>query len=172
MAEKERYILFIDPDNCDGCRLCEMICALKNTGSIISPTKARIRVMKRETLGIDVPMVCRQCEDPPCRNVCPTNAITIDPKTGAVVVLEDRCIGCRECMLACPFGAISFDVEKRVCVICDLCGGDPQCVKICQWGAIRYVRYDVAEALKRRKAMEKLQEATIKAREVFRGPLV
>lgn len=167
MVEKNRYILFVDPDICNGCRLCEMICALRTTGSVISPTKARIRVVKRETLGVDVPMVCRQCEDPPCRNVCPANAITVNPKTSAIMVLEDRCIGCRECMLACPFGAISFDDDKRVCVICDLCDGDPQCVKICLWDAIRYVKSDVAGNLKRRKAMEKLQEATIRAREML-----
>lgn len=172
MVEKERYILFIDPDNCDGCRLCEMICALKTTGSLISPTKARIRILKRETLGVDVPIVCRQCEDPPCRNVCPANAITIEPKTGAMIVLEERCIGCRECMLACPFGAVSFDAERRVCVICDLCGGNPLCAKICKWGGITYIRADTAEILKKRKAMERLQEATIKVREKFRGPFL
>jgi Fe-S-cluster-containing hydrogenase component 2 len=140
-----------------------MICSLNATGSIISPAKARIRVVKREILGVDLPLVCKQCEDPPCKNVCPVNAIGVDFNTGAIIVFDNRCIGCRECMLACPFGAINFDVMKRVCTICDLCKGDPQCVNICPYQAIRYIKSDVAASLRRSKALERFQEATFKA---------
>lgn len=160
-----RYILTVDPDRCDGCRLCEMICSLKKTGDLISPTKARVRVMKRETMGVDIPVVCRQCEDPPCRDLCPTNAITRHHETGAIVIDDKRCIGCRECMLACPFGAISFDTDRGVCVTCDLCEGDPACAKMCQWDVIKYERADLADLARRREAMEKIRTAASKAGE-------
>jgi len=159
-------MLFVDADLCNGCRLCEMICSLKATGSIISPSQARIRVVKRELLGVDLPIVCKQCEDPPCKNVCPVNAIRVNSDTGAIIVFNDRCIGCRECMLACPFGAINFDVTKRVCTICDLCNGDPQCVHMCPYQAIRYIKSDVAASLRRSKALERFREATFKAKDM------
>lgn len=169
MVKKQRYILYVDAERCDGCRRCEMMCSLVKTKNLINPVKSRIRVLKREVLGIDVPIVCRHCEDPLCRNVCPVDAILLDEKTGAVLIIEDRCIGCRECMLACPFGAISFDVDKGICVKCDLCGGVPACVEECMWNVLNYVRADLADQTQKRRAMERLQEAIIRSREITTG---
>jgi len=163
-----KHVLTMDADQCDGCRLCEMMCSLVKTGGTISPVKARVRVVKIETLGIDVPMICYHCEDPPCKAVCPTAAIYRSGETDAVLVEESRCIGCRECMVACPFGAILFDESKGVVAKCDLCDGNPACVKICEQahppGVIHYIRSDMSEKDKRRRAMYKLQEAAIKSR--------
>jgi len=149
-----------------------MMCSLVKTDGIISPVKARMRVVKMEALGIDVPMICYHCEDPPCKAVCPTGAIYRKRETDAVLVDESRCIGCRECMLACPFGAIIFERSRGVVAKCDLCDGDPACVKICEQahppGVIHYTRSDMAEKDKRRRAMYKLQEATIKSRTAAR----
>jgi len=156
-----QYVLVVNPDICNGCRRCEMTCSLKKTGNVISPTKSRIRIIKIETIGVDTPMVCRHCLDAPCKNVCPTHAIFTDSQTGAVLIEENKCIGCRECMLACPFGAISLDVDRGALVKCDLCQGDPACVKTCMWGAITYERAGLADIRKKREAMERLQEAVI-----------
>jgi len=143
------------------------MCSLVKTGNLISPVKSRIRVLKREILGVDVPIVCHHCEDPPCRDVCPVNAIMIDMKTGAVLIREDRCIGCRECMVACPFGAVSFDVNRGVCVKCDLCEGKPRCIEVCEWGVLSYRRADLADLPKKRRTMERLQESIIRSREIM-----
>jgi len=159
-----QYILLVDPEKCDGCRRCEMICSLAKTGNEFNPMKARIRIMKKEAMGIDVPMVCRHCEDPPCRKVCSTNAIYRDRKTGATLINEHLCIGCRECMLVCPFGALAFDPIKRVIINCDLCQGKPKCVEVCLNDAIKYVRADRADLYKKVSAMEKEMDAIIKAR--------
>ena len=53
------------------------------------------------------------------------------------------------CLEACPFGAIFFDSEQGVAIMCDLCGGDPACVKRCATGAIRYGKGDVEARWKR-----------------------
>ena len=71
-------------------------------------------------------------------NACPTGALSKDPKTKAILVDRGKCIGCRKCSEACPFGSITFSEEKAR--VCDLCGGDPQCVKACPTGAVSYGR--------------------------------
>lgn len=136
---KLRRFLQVDLDKCTGCRTCEMVCSLTHS-SECNPLKSSIRVTRMKLKGVMIPVYCKQCEDPPCRNVCPANAITVEPKTGAIMVLDERCIGCRECILVCPFGAIFFDADKRVPIICDLCDGDPQCVKYCIDEAMIYPR--------------------------------
>lgn len=59
------YVLMPDPEICTGCRLCEMVCSLVKNEGTITPNKAYVRVMKREVQGIDVPLICYHCEDPP-----------------------------------------------------------------------------------------------------------
>ncbi len=72
-------------------------------------------------------MVCRACPDPPCARVCPTDALI--PRAGGGVRLQaDLCIGCGNCVEACPFGAIFWDTEQnkpQVCVYCGYCA--PYC---------------------------------------------
>ena len=61
---------------------------------------------------------------------CAPDAITRDPSSSAVIIDYGRCIQCGACVGACPFGAISLDLEGKP-VKCDLCGGNPKCVKDC-----------------------------------------
>lgn len=134
--------------NCTGCRICELICALEK-GDGCNPAKARIKIIKVEESGTDVPGICQHCEDPPCQDVCPVEAIIRDPDTGAVILMEDVCIGCRACTLVCPYGAITMDVDRGVMIKCDLCQGNPQCVEFCPKGALIYERPDVIDARNR-----------------------
>ena len=71
--------------------------------------------------------------------VCPREAIYRDNAEGRVMVDYDRCISCKMCVAACPFGAMGFDSERRSVHKCDLCNGDPQCVRFCFPGALTYV---------------------------------
>ena len=83
---------------------------------------ACIRVFKNEEEGIDTPIICRQCENAPCIEACPTRALARDDRTHAVVVSEEYCIGCGECVEACAFGAVVVDAETHKAWKCDLCG--------------------------------------------------
>jgi len=147
----------VNIDKCTGCRLCELACSLKNSGEC-NPATAMIQVVGFDEL-FSVPMMCLQCEKPYCANVCPTGAIVRDNATGTVVVLKQKCIGCKLCTMACPFGNISFSSVKRVAVKCDLCGGEPQCVTFCPTKALEFKEADTAMASKKSTLSEKLRKA-------------
>jgi formate dehydrogenase alpha subunit len=93
-----------------------------------------------------MPMHCRHCEVPYCKQVCPTMAIT---RQGDVIYLDaDKCIGCRQCAMVCPFGVMHWDGMRMVVRKCDLCiqrtseGGQPACVEVCPTGTLEYDELD------------------------------
>ena len=149
--------LYIDHEKCTGCRLCELVCAVKHYG-ISNPARARIKVMKWEQEGIYVPISCQQCQDAPCLNICPVKAISRDEELARVVVDYDKCIGCRLCVAVCPFGAMSFNVIDKQVLKCDLCDGDPQCVRFCDRKAVDFVSPDEVSIDKKRTAAERLSK--------------
>jgi Fe-S-cluster-containing hydrogenase component 2 len=125
--------IMINPSLCTGCRYCEAICSLSHSeNGAINLRKARISVYSDIQKGIDIPNTCRQCSKPACKGTCEYDAISIDPKLGCIKIDETKCIGCLKCVEACPFGAIYYDEEMRLPLVCDLCGGDPMCVKFCR----------------------------------------
>jgi Fe-S-cluster-containing dehydrogenase component len=95
-------------------------------------------VVKWEREGIFVPINCRRCEKPACEQVCPKHATYRNFDTGALEVDAARCIGCLNCVSACPFGATFVDPESGEVLKCDLCDGDPTCVKVCPTGALTF----------------------------------
>jgi Fe-S-cluster-containing dehydrogenase component len=84
--------------------------------------------------GVDFPHFCAQCKDYPCVQVCPVKALSIDSKTSAVLVDNEECIGCGQCIDACPGRVPHMHPTGNHILICDLCGGDPRCVKVCREG--------------------------------------
>ncbi len=130
--------LSIDPSKCTGCLQCELACSLDNEG-VFNPSKSRIKVFNFERKGRFVPYTCTQCSEAWCAEACPTNAITVDRETGAKVVSDSLCVGCKVCTIACPFGTINYNQSTGKVMKCDLCGGDPECAKACPTEAITYV---------------------------------
>ncbi|WP_320171142.1 4Fe-4S dicluster domain-containing protein [Maridesulfovibrio sp.] len=137
-----------DPSRCIGCRACEIACvdahtALDMAGAMEEglPFSPRISVVRES--GVTAPIQCRQCEDAPCASACLAGAITFDGRS--VVVLTERCIGCKACLAACPFGAMQVGMidgflEVPVAHKCDLCAGHrdtPACVSVCPADALR-----------------------------------
>jgi Fe-S-cluster-containing hydrogenase component 2 len=133
--------LIVNSEECVGCHLCELACSFKHYG-VFSEELSSIRIKSEESLAINNTLVCRQCEDAPCIQVCPTGAITKDENTGAVKIDSQKCIMCKSCISVCPYDAI-FEIKvpqtsKVELLTCDLCGGDPECVKVCYTRAIEY----------------------------------
>ncbi|MCG7945241.1 MAG: 4Fe-4S dicluster domain-containing protein [Candidatus Thiodiazotropha taylori] len=133
--------LLIDPDKCTGCVQCEMACSYENEG-IFNPSKSRIRVFTFHHEGRFVPYTCTQCAEAWCMQACPVDAISLDVNSGAKVVSDSLCVGCKVCTIACPFGTVNYSTASGKVTKCDLCGGDPACAKACPTGAITYVDSD------------------------------
>ena len=134
--------LIIDEEVCTGCRLCESICSFVHEENF-NGDKARIKIIKDEPEGKDIPHVCRQCGDAPCVNSCPTGALSRNENTNAVLLDKELCIECGKCAQACPFDAVNFlgsdrKDQKDYPYICDLCGGNPECVSRCPTGALQF----------------------------------
>ena len=151
--------LAVDYEKCTGCRNCEMACSVFHMQAC-NPTKSAVRIVKWEREGLNVPIICQQCEDPACANICPVQAISRDADTDAMIVDYDLCVGCRMCIVACPFGAVTFDLDRRQAIKCDLCGGvEPWCVRFCEPRAQTYEPPLAQSPDKKREACRRLVEA-------------
>lgn len=125
---------------CSGCRKCEIACSLAHEKRIW-PEASRVRVFMLVP-GLEFPHLCAQCEDYPCVESCPVKALSVNKRTGAVIVKTKACIACGKCISACPGRIPHMHPTGKHIVICDLCNGDPQCVKVCQegkWNALTKV---------------------------------
>ncbi|MBN1786484.1 MAG: 4Fe-4S dicluster domain-containing protein [Candidatus Methanofastidiosa archaeon] len=132
-------LIVVDVEKCTGCRLCELMCSLHHEGSV-RPSYSRIHAISWDEEGVSVPVLCSQCDDAPCVAACRYEALWRDPSTGAIVAMEDRCIGCKMCIVACPYGCMGYDKSRHKVFKCDLCGGEPECCRICPTDALRFIR--------------------------------
>jgi Fe-S-cluster-containing hydrogenase component 2 len=94
------------------------------------PEASRVRVFMPFP-GVEVPHLCTQCDDYPCVNSCPVQALSVDQETTAVIVNREKCISCGKCISACPGNIPFLHPKDNKATICDFCGGDPECVKVC-----------------------------------------
>ena len=161
---KHRWVMVIDLARCDGCRVCTEACTKMHN---VPPGQEWIHVIKmqdpRTNTAYWMPKPCFQCDNSPCTKVCPVSA-TFKREDGVVLIDQDRCIGCRYCMAACPYSTrwftwtepthtaeelkMPYDVEmnfphrKGVAEKCLFCpsllrkGQLPACAAHCAMGAI------------------------------------
>ncbi len=134
-------ILYVDVSKCTGCRACEYACSFAHDG-LFNPLNSRIHVNEFLDDFVFIPSMCTQCEDAYCVNVCPTSALSKNEETGVVELDYNKCIGCKQCTIACPWGNIKLDVEAKRIIKCDYCGGDPECVKVCHASALQFVEVE------------------------------
>jgi len=146
--------LHIDPLKCTGCLQCEMACSYESEG-VFNPSKSRIKVFNFHEQGRFAPYTCTQCDEAWCMHACPVDAIVINLATGAKDVLLDKCVGCKVCTIACPFGTVNYNQATGKVAKCDLCGGDPQCVAACPTDAITYIDADATGLDRMRASAEK-----------------
>jgi len=129
--------LYVTPDRCTACRTCELACAFRHSGGAVQPQATRITAHVIVTDVKNVPLVCLQCEEAACVTACPVGALARNPATEAIEVCDKKCIGCRQCVAACPFGQARFDEVALRAFKCDLCGGDnPSCAAFCPTRAL------------------------------------
>jgi len=128
---------------CSGCRRCEIACSLFHEGRIW-PEASRIRVFMLVP-GAEVSHFCSQCEDHPCIESCPVDALSVSKETEAILVDKEKCTACGLCIDACPGRVPHMHPTENYALICDLCEGEPECVKVCSeggWNALRLVKKD------------------------------
>lgn len=172
LEERTNEYVTCDAYKCIGCYTCMAACyeASKERGKV---PKARLTVYN--TASGTMPNQCHQCDDAPCANICPVGALSFS--NDKIELYEDKCIGCKMCMMACPFGCISVDCEdeeinyfdslsllrmpklhKSVAVKCDLCegreGGGHACVEVCPTDALMFVTPQFAQKLNKEKAFK------------------
>lgn len=140
--------LFIDPARCIGCRACEAGCRECDTHK--GESMVMVDFVDRGISVATQPTVCMHCEDPvaPCAQVCPAQAILISPEGVVQQADPSRCIGCKNCVYACPFGVPKFDAEAKLMKKCNLCydrtvqGLKPWCAQACPTQAIWYGTFE------------------------------
>lgn len=165
MAQKTlTATVVVELRRCLGCRSCELACAKAHAGydDIVEAVLADAALVPRVQVvaadGHAVPVQCQHCEDAPCVAVCPTGALYLDEEDGTVRAAPARCIGCKACLLVCPFGAVQWDPHARTAVRCDLCrdlieeGQQPYCVLACPTRARCVVRVEAVAARRRQDA--------------------
>ncbi len=136
-----QYLLLHNSDQCIGCQACEVHCKTnKNLGPGPAPTKIItvgpvLRDHRPRVQFVDMP--CFHCEEPWCAKVCPTGAMQRRESDGIVFIQHSLCVGCKSCIIACPWGAPQWDPVLRKPVKCDYCkdrldqGLQPACVTKC-----------------------------------------
>lgn len=167
-----RFIV-AEPSWCIGCRTCEIACAVAHDGGAgVSGLKAgtfapRLRVIK--SMNVSTAVTCHHCEDAPCVNACPSNAIVY--KQHSVQVEQERCLGCKTCVVACPFGAmevvtvpatrqfagvavaLGVKAEAQKCDLCIDRADGPACIAVCPTDALHLMDESFMEqTLHRRRA--------------------
>jgi len=122
--------LYVDPMECTGCMICQLVCSFTKEGKIW-PAAARLEVIREES-GKDYINSCRNCKNPKCMEACSENAISIID--GKVLINEQKCTGCGNCISACPFGAIKMHPARKKAIKCDFCA---KCVEFCPPKALK-----------------------------------
>lgn len=140
----KQYGFVIDIKNCYGCKTCSMACKSEhdNPHGVLWRRVREFTSDNPNTQGF-ISMSCNHCDDPQCMKVCPAGTYTKRPD-GIVVQDHDRCIGCRMCIMACPYNAPVFDPAEGKTSKCNMCadyidqGMTPRCVESCPGGVLHF----------------------------------
>ncbi len=158
----KQYAFFFEASACTGCKACQIACKDKNglkkgvlwrrVYEVCGGAWRRDGQAWVPDLAVyNISLACNHCLKPLCADSCPTRAIG-KRRDGAVLIDGDRCIGCRYCEWACPYGAIRFDSAAHRATKCDFCidliaaGEKPACVAACPARALDFGDF---EALKK-----------------------
>lgn len=170
--------VLVDTTRCQGCRACEAACAEANglgepvaagDDAVFAKTRTTdqytFTVVNRYDTGHTgaepvrfIKTQCMHCVEPACASACPVRALE-KTASGAVTYTGNRCLGCRYCMVACPFDVPKFEYEKAMPYVkkCEFCherqaqGESPACAEVCPNGALQFgTRDELLEVAKTR----------------------
>jgi Fe-S-cluster-containing dehydrogenase component len=163
--------VLVDTTKCIGCRACEAACSeanhlerLPEGPDVLSARRTTdhdvFTVVNRAESGDDrfAKTQCLHCLEPACATACPTSALEKTP-SGPVVYHADRCLGCRYCMLSCPFDVPKYEYQSanprvRKCTFCaerQAEGLEPACTSVCPTGALQFGKREALLAEARRR---------------------
>ena len=131
---------YIDPSRCIGCNACVAACAECDTHAGVS--MIHLETIQRGDSVQTTPVICMHCDEPACAAVCPADAIKRTSDGVVQSSLKPRCIGCTNCVFACPFGVPKYDAQIDQMMKCDMCydrtsvGKKPMCATVCPSGAL------------------------------------
>jgi len=126
-----KRLALLDKERCVGCQSCMFACARRPGVGGLASTSIWVRSAGGIRKGFVV-IVCRACPDPPCSRVCPTDALPLR-LGGGVRLKPELCIGCGNCVEACPYRAVLWDGEQNKPEICIHCG---VCVNYCPYDVL------------------------------------
>lgn len=112
-----KWGMVIDLDKCTGCQACTTACAMENSRLPGENWQDVLFYHEGKFPNVSVkwfPRPCMHCENPSCVSACPTKATYKDPNGGYVLIDWNKCIGCKACMVACPYGVRFYTDEKAV----------------------------------------------------------
>jgi Fe-S-cluster-containing dehydrogenase component len=161
MRLKPEYEFFIDPSRCIGCQACVAACAECDTHR--GHSMIHLEIVDRYQSTQTTPVVCMHCEDPTCAKVCPADAIKQDEAGIVHSAMKPRCIGCSNCVLACPFGVPRYQIAMDLMLKCDMCydrssvGLKPMCASVCPSGALYFGPREYIERFRREKPVNEFQ---------------
>lgn len=150
-----RMGFYFDAVNCIGCRTCQIACKDKNALPVGMLFRRVVTVEAGrfpEGSFFHISEGCNHCEDPACVSNCPSGACAKNEQ-GLVTIDEEICIGCRSCVMSCPYGQPQYDAEASVSRKCDGCsdltaaGGNPVCVDSCLMRCLEFGDLDDLRAL-------------------------
>lgn len=156
MAESsKRQGFYFDQQACIGCRTCQIACKDKNDldvgmlfRSVMSFEEGNYPSTKIYHLSIG----CNECANPACVAVCPTGAMYRDENDGTVQHDDSKCIGCKSCVMGCPYGQPKYNEATGTVHKCDACislraeGEQPACVASCIMRALEFGDYEELKA--------------------------
>jgi len=153
-----RYAFRFDQTACSGCKACQAACKDRH-GLPVGVLWRRVyevaggtwtrdgEAWRTDAFAFNLSLACNHCAEPICAEVCPTGAI-VRGADGVVRIERERCVGCRYCAWACPYGAPQYDERTGRMTKCDLCADDlaagrpPACVASCPLRVLDLVEID------------------------------
>src|SRR5262247_4397387 len=153
--------MVIDYSRCIGCQACIQACSECDTHR--GRSMIHLETIRRADSVQTAPQVCMHCEDPICARVCPADAIKQTPDGIVQSSLKPRCIGCSNCVLACPFGVPKYYAEIDQMMKCDMCydrtssGKRPMCATVCPSQALFYGSPEDIERMRVEKPINEFQ---------------